>query len=169
MPVPAALASTASVGPLRRSDVPLSAVDFHVSDVVPQLLSRADVAAAVARRLLAKRAARSAAAAAAAPEGPEREEKRAAAAAALAEVEAMSDEAVAAQLTMMAPEDAEDGIKSAMWVRQDKEQGWHTACKAYASIERGLRPALDVGISAFAMQAGHGMSTVFSKRFMQAR
>ncbi|PNW88847.1 hypothetical protein CHLRE_01g047350v5 [Chlamydomonas reinhardtii] len=116
VPVPAALASTASVGPLRRSDVPLSAVDFHVSDVVPQLLSRADVAAAVARRLLAKRAARSAAAAAAAPEGPEREEKRAAAAAALAEVEAMSDEAVAAQLTMMAPEDAEDGIKSAMWL-----------------------------------------------------
>ncbi|PNH10384.1 hypothetical protein TSOC_002885 [Tetrabaena socialis] len=48
VPVPGPLSRAASVGPLRRSDVPLSAVDFHVSDVVPQLLARPEVQAAAA-------------------------------------------------------------------------------------------------------------------------
>ncbi len=45
MAVPAALAAADSVGPLRRSDVPLSAVDFHVSDVVTRLMERQEVVA----------------------------------------------------------------------------------------------------------------------------
>ncbi|GLI60475.1 hypothetical protein VaNZ11_002634 [Volvox africanus] len=43
--VPVALASTSSVGPMRRSDVPLSAVDFHVSDIVTRLMERSEVMA----------------------------------------------------------------------------------------------------------------------------
>ncbi|GIL55544.1 hypothetical protein Vafri_11102 [Volvox africanus] len=43
--VPVALAMTSSVGPMRRSDVPLSAVDFHISDIVTRLMERSEVVA----------------------------------------------------------------------------------------------------------------------------
>lgn len=36
---PPQLASASTIGPLRLADVPLSAIDYHVSDVVPKLLS----------------------------------------------------------------------------------------------------------------------------------
>ncbi|EFJ50508.1 hypothetical protein VOLCADRAFT_116903 [Volvox carteri f. nagariensis] len=39
------LATVASVGPMRRSDVPLSAVDFHVSDVITRLMERPELQA----------------------------------------------------------------------------------------------------------------------------
>ena len=42
-PTPAQLSCVARVGPLRRSDVPLSAIDFHVSDIVPHLLASPEV------------------------------------------------------------------------------------------------------------------------------
>ncbi|KAG2493933.1 hypothetical protein HYH03_007864 [Edaphochlamys debaryana] len=77
VPVPVNVCRLDRVGPLRRSDVPLSAVDFHVSDVASQLSERPEVAAAV-------EAALGAAAGGAALSG--------------------------------APEDAEDCIKSAMWL-----------------------------------------------------
>lgn len=41
--VPMEAADVRLVGPLRRADIPLSAVDFHVSDVLPHLLGCADV------------------------------------------------------------------------------------------------------------------------------
>ncbi|GLC43475.1 hypothetical protein PLESTM_001477400 [Pleodorina starrii] len=85
VPVPAALAGVASVGPMRRSDVPLSAVDFHVSDVVTRLMERPDVVAL-------------------AP-GPK-------SGGTLAGGEAASAAAAAAA----APEDAEEALKSAMWL-----------------------------------------------------
>ena len=49
VPPPPQLASASAIGPLRLADVPLSAIDFHVSDVVPKLLALPGVRAAAAK------------------------------------------------------------------------------------------------------------------------
>lgn len=47
MSVPAPLCDVRRVGPVRRSDLPLSAVDFHVSEVITHLMERPEVQAAM--------------------------------------------------------------------------------------------------------------------------